>query len=75
MSEVDKTLHDVGALLALLPGCELRGSNLQDDRAIMELLVEHRDALDVLSDISMAANAALEPSEVVRMRHQPGPCD
>jgi hypothetical protein len=66
MSEVAKTLHDVGALLALLPGCELRGSNLRDDRAIMEFLVEHRDALDALSKISMAANAALDPSGVLR---------
>jgi hypothetical protein len=66
MSDVDNTLRDVGALFALLPGCELLGSNLQDDRAIMELLMEHRDALDALSEISMAANAALEPSAVVR---------
>jgi hypothetical protein len=66
MSEIDQTLSEVSALFALVPGCELRGSTLQDDHVIMELLVEHRGALAALSDISMAANAALEPSAVLR---------
>lgn len=73
MSEIDQILCEVGALIALLPGCKILGSNLQDDRAIIELLVEHRDALVVLEDISMAANAGLDPWVDLRNESPSGP--
>ena len=73
MSEIDQTLHEVVSLLALLPGCELRGSKLQGDRAMMEMLVEHRDALAALSEISMAANAALATSAILRNESEAWP--
>jgi hypothetical protein len=69
MSDIDQTLCEVGALLDLLPGCEMLGTDLQNDRAVIELLVEHREALVVLEDVSQAANARLAPW--VDLRNEP----
>ena len=61
MSEIDQALSEVRALIAALPGCTLIESSVRDGRATFELLVEQRDALAALQEVSTAANAELEP--------------
>jgi len=61
MHNLPKTLDQICDFFAHVPGVEVLGSSLEEDRALIELLVTGESTILALQHMTMGANVALQP--------------